>query len=290
MRQGQIMKKFILLFVIALGVAVNTAYAEISFTPVTPEYPGEGPQAAMTVDEENVAVVQPALVYESGEDVIVVIFDTDNNYFVVEKQFTIPGVLKNGLQIEKLRSGSADTEMVSFSVFKNFFVKNDKWCIVLGYEDALSEGFTGKNRVQVMDEDGNLLGYLPDSDSRPKIFLDGFMYGTPYLWTDTEWNKFRIYSFIDQSGIESTKVNSVTSAYPNPLPAGATFTVNFEQPADDATFFSVLDMKGRQVYCRRVNPGDNSFRLSGTRFGHGHYIYTVVYKDGNSVTGRLMAE
>ena len=66
--------------------------------------------------------------------------------------------------------------------------------------------------------------------------------------------------------------------------------MNFEQPADDATFFSVLDMKGRQVYCRRVNPGDNSFRLSGTRFGHGHYIYTVVYKDGNSVTGRLMAE
>ena len=277
MRQGRIMKKLILLFAITLGIAVNTAYAEITFSHQTGTYPGYYPQTAMKVEDEG-AIFQPAVVFESGTDIVVTIFAGGKN-FAVEKQFTI--YINADMELESLYIQSIHLREIT--VTKNFFVKNGKWCVAFSNEEG---------RIIVIDEEGNILGTLPECEFSMEIFLDGLTYGNPYLIVRDENGIYSLCSFTNtaESGIKSAKVNSVTSAYPNPLPAGATFTVNFEQPADDATFFSVLDMKGRQVYCRRVKPGDNSFRLSGTRFGHGHYIYTIVYKDGNSVTGRLMAE
>lgn len=131
--------------------------------------------------------------------------------------------------------------------------------------------------------------------SDANIFLDGFYMGTPYLHIATFDNNngnesFQLYTFTGQSGIEPMKVASFSRAYPNPLPSGQTFNVELSKPADDATFFTVVDMNGRQVLRRRIAAGESSYQLSGSRFGHGHYVYIVVYKDGESVTGRLMAE
>lgn len=80
------------------------------------------------------------------------------------------------------------------------------------------------------------------------------------------------------------------NAYPNPLPAGRTLTVDFQKAADDATYFSITDMTGRQVYRHKVKAGETSCQFNNRRLGHGHYVYTVIYKDGTSVSGRLMAE
>lgn len=81
-----------------------------------------------------------------------------------------------------------------------------------------------------------------------------------------------------------------SNAYPNPLPAGRTLTVDFQKAADDATYFSITDMTGRQVYRHKVKAGETSCQFNNRRLGHGHYVYTVIYKDGTSVSGRLMAE
>lgn len=279
-------------------MAVNVARAELTATSVLPvSYPVPCPNMAMTVDEEDVAVMQPAIAYESGKDVEVVIF---GEKFTVEKQFTLHDVLtehkddgSDDISLYKLWVKSADLQSVVVS--RNFFAKNDKWCVLLCYSTGSYSDRT--DRLKVVDEDGNILGELPEMQmgADASIFLDGFFMGTPYLYIQYDENEnesFRLYTFTGtgQSGIESMKVATLSRAYPNPLPSGQMFNVELSKPADGATFFSVTDMSGRQVLRRKIPAGESCYQLSGARFGHGHYVYTVIYKDGESVTGRLMAE
>lgn len=273
------MKKLFLLTAMIFGLAIM-AKAELTATAVTAVYPGECPKAAMDVGADGIASFYPAVVYTSGNDVEVVIF---GEKFSIIKQFTLHDVVNpstgkapSGIWLESV-------DMQSVVVFKNFFVKNDKWCVVLG------QGH--ETPIFVIDEDGSDLGTLPDCCSNPCIFLDGFMSGTPYLLAAVVYERdFQLYTFTGTSAIEANKVATFPKAYPNPLPAGATFTVDFGRVADTATFFSVLDMNGRQVYRTKVKPGDASLELFGARFGRGQYVYTVVYGDGETISGKLLAE
>lgn len=291
------MKKILLIFAAILAMAANTAYAELTATPVTGWYPGYCPRAAMLVDEDGVAVLTPVVVYESGTDVEVVFLgDGAGDGIHVGKQFTLHDVLRgeyeyepDAVMVEGLWIESADLQSVMVS--KNFFVKNDKWCVTLRH--TLADG-TG-SEILLVDEDGNNLGVIPnlESSDSPCIFLDGFYCGTPYLLApidNEKYSGFQLYTFTGSAGVVANKVTSITGAYPNPLPAGQTLTVSLDRAADNSTFFTVTDMTGRQVYRHRVTPGENSFRLSGARFGHGRYVYTVIYGDGESVSGNLMAE
>ncbi|MDE6153370.1 MAG: T9SS type A sorting domain-containing protein [Muribaculaceae bacterium] len=294
------MKKLFLIFSVLSCMVVNVARAELTATSViSAGYPVANPRIAMTVDEENVAVMQPAVVYESGKDVEVVIFGQN---FTVAKQFTLHDVVTEhkydgteDVSLSNLWIESADLQSVVVS--RNFFAKNDKWCVLLCYSSGLHSD--DAQSYKVIDEDGNILGELPGMKFgyEADIFLDQFYCGTPYLLVPVEYgyngdDTFMLYTFTGtgQSGIEPTKVAALSSAYPNPLPLGQTFNVELSKPADDATFFSVIDMNGRQVLRRKIAAGESSYRLSGARFGRGHYVYTVIYKDGESVTGRLMAE
>lgn len=291
------MKKILLIFAAILAMAANTAYAELTATPVTVQYPGYSPAAAMLVDEEGVAVLTPVVVYESGTDVEVVFLgDGAGDGIHDGKQFTLHDVLRgnesfapDAVRLKGLWIESADLQSVMVS--KNFFVKNNKWCVT--FKHILADGHS--EEFFVIDEDGNNLGVIPnlESNASPCIFLDGFYCGTPYLLASNENSEdggFQLYTFTGSAGVVANKVTSITGAYPNPLPAGQTLTVSLDRAADNATFFTVTDMTGRQVYRHRVTPGENSFRLSGARFGHGRYVYTVIYGDGESVSGNLMAE
>lgn len=296
------MKKLVLFFSVLIGMAANVTRAEITATPVFPAgYLAETPEIAMTVDEDNMAVMQRAMVYESGRDVEVVIF---GEKFTVEKQFTLHDVVterdNNGSYVSKdyvslynLSIKEIDSEVM---VSRNFFVKNNKWCVVLRYSTGSYPD--GVRWYKVMDEDGNLLGEIPEMSKWEwaNILLDGLYKGTPYLFVGKGsgfgGETCQLYTFTGtgQSGIEPVKVAALSRAYPNPLPSGQTFNVELSKPADEATFFSVVDMNGRQVLRRKIPFGESCYRLSGSRFGRGHYVYTVIYKDGESVTGRLMAE
>lgn len=289
------MKKILLIFAAIFAMAANAAYAELTATPVTGWYPGgDSPEAAMLVDEEEVAVLTPVVVYESGNDVEVVFLGGFGDGIHVGKHFTLHDVLRgnryepDAVHLDGLWIESADIATVMVS--KNFFVKNDKWCVI--FKHILADG--NSEELIVIDEDGNNLGVLPDPDAIfHQIFLDGFYCGTPYLCVSKENSEdadFRLYTFTGKAGVVANKVTSISGAYPNPLPAGQTLTVSLDRAADNATFFTVTDMSGRQAYRSRVTPGENSFRLSGKRFGHGRYVYTVIYGDGESVSGNLMAE
>lgn len=262
----------------AIGLAI-TAKAEVTATALTGVYPLH-PQTAMAVDDENRAQFQAAVVLETEKEVTVIIFDENLS---IEKQITLP--VSEGTSFEELYTSSLD--MVDIEVTKNFFVKNDKWCVT--FRNRLD---SGGSELIIIDEDGKHVGTLPAELYSEYIFFSNITHGIPYwlVYVDDNNRFFQLYTFTGKAGVEANKVAPFTKAYPNPLPAGATFTVDFDQVADDATFFTVLDMNGRQVYRSKVKHGETSFELSGARFGHGQYVYTVVYGNGEAVSGKLLAE
>lgn len=278
------MKKLILSFIV-LGLSVNAMHADITAIPVVSESHSSSTLGiAMDVDEDGVATFSPVTAHKSGTDVNVVIFGPKCS---IVRKFTI-GNMPDNASIESAWIESAD--LASVYITRNFYVKNDKWCVVLNQNQTL----------MVIDEDGNNLGNLPTDliGTNLDIFLDGFYQGTPYMlgvssgpahdWSDYEC---RLYSFTTNgAGIGVSEVKSVMNAYPNPLPVGHTFNVDLPQSADDATFLCVTDMNGRQVCRRKVPCGETGYKFSGLRFGHGHYIYTIIYGDGKSVSGKLIAE
>lgn len=282
------MKKQIFSLLIAFAVSAVAAFAQITPSLV---YKCNTFEAAMDVNSDGIAELTYAGVNEVGNDVEIVILDKQ---CAVEKQFTLKNVLSTYGQYYKIY----DFEIRSFDTYpdvivsRNFFIKNDKWCVVIRHDQENTEIYS------VIDEDGNMLGEfpdeLPDGSVSVGICLSEISHGIPYMWYcyEKEYdNEFEaIYSFSGKTGIEPTMVSSFKSAYPNPLPAGQTFNVSLPQPADDATFFCVTDIKGRQVCRRKVAPGETTYSLTGSRFSHGHYVYTVIYGDGTTASGRLMAE
>ena len=286
------MKKQILSLLIAFGVSVSVC-AQIIPTMV---HQGSSPRIAMNVNNEKVAELRPAVVYESGNDVEVVIY---NKYFSVEQKFTIKNVLKHQTRenedyVATMLIDSFDTEEIAIS--RNFFVKNDKWCVVICNRKKKDDGCYDY-KLSLVDMEGNLVANVPSElydswGNLGNVFLIDFYQGTPFMICEDEKASSvkRMYTFTGKSGIEVAEVSSFKSAYPNPLPAGEVFNVSLPQPADDATFFCVTDMKGRQVCRRKVAPGETTYSLTGSRFSRGHYVYTVIYGDGTTASGRLMAE
>ena len=286
------MKKLNLLFSVLLCLSASAVKAEITPNPVFPEPQyGYKPEMAMSVDNDGQAVFQPAVVEQKGNDIEVTVFGTK---FVVEKQFTLKNVLKSGYEACYCDDLYLETgDMFDIFATRNFFVKNDKWCIVV-----VNYNNNADNEIAIVfDEDGNELGDVSFVRTRSmcNIVLDGIYKGTPYLLECYEDkvggdDYFQLYTFNGTNSIQAVKAASFNAAYPNPLPAGQTFTVDFAEPADDATFFCVIDMNGRQVYRRKLAPGQTTYKLTGSRFGRGNYVYTVVYGDGHAASGKLIAE
>ncbi|MBP3536457.1 MAG: T9SS type A sorting domain-containing protein [Muribaculaceae bacterium] len=283
------MKKLNLLFSVLLCLSASAVRAEITPNPVFSEFQyGYEPRIAMNVDEYGESTFRPAVVYENGDNLEVTVFGAK---FAVEKQFELKNVLKAGynrFKCEYLEIATA--ELGEVIVTRNFFVKNDKWCVIVRFDNETGEVY------HIIDEDGNDLGELPLLSKAQFVAFDNIWDGgTPYLLEqdyriDLNEDYFQLYTFTGTTGIQAVKAASFNAAYPNPLHAGQTFTVDFAEPADDATFFCVIDMNGRQVYRRKVASGQTTYKLTGSRFGRGNYVYTVVYGDGQAVSGKLMAE
>ena len=282
------MKKLNLLFSVLLCLSASTAKAEITPNLVfsEPQY-GYGIDIAMSVDNDGQAVFQPAVVHDSGDDIEVTVYGPK---FAVEKRFTLENVLKSESEDDRCYSDGlylSTADLEDIMVTRNFFVKNDKWCILV-----FKSGTGGKKIVTVIDEDGYELGDVSSLCKKDylQVVLDGFYKGTPYVLYEPEYKHFQLCTFTGTNSIQAVKVASFNAAYPNPLPVGQTFTVDFAEPADDATFFCVIDMNGRQVCRRKLAPGQTTYKLTGSRFGRGNYVYTVVYGDGHAVCGKLIAE
>ena len=275
------MKKILFILGVLLSMQSIPAMAQVTPKPVLQI--NSSMQGAMVVNDEGwVSSIRSASFVESGNDATFTIYDDHLN---VEKTFTLHGIIDEYTHIEEIWVESLDCTNIIVS--KNFFVKNDKWCVATS---KYKNGYDGEGFLTVYDEDGNNLGSFTVSEE-PDIWLSYAYEGVPFLscWDD----KKRCYTFYTFTGESS--VNPVVAmqksavGYPNPVSQGGTFTVVLGKEADRSTRFVVLDMNGRSVMSRNIKPGSTDFSLSN-RFANGHYIFNVIYGDGTVESGRLISE
>lgn len=276
------MKKIFFILVLLLSMQSVTVMAQV--TPKTVlQINGGYMGGAMVVGDRDgwVSSIRAASVVKSGNDATFTIYDDHLN---VEKTFTLHGIIDEYTYIEDTWVESFDCLYIIVS--KNFFVKNDKWCVATRKYNNDS----GEELFTVYDEDGNNLGRFTVSDFY-HIWLSQAYEGVPFLMIgnyDTESET--LYTFTGESSVSPVVAMQKSAVgYPNPVSHGGTFTVVLGKEADHSTRFVVLDMNGRRVMSRNIKPGSTDFSLSN-RFANGHYIFNVIYGDGTVESGRLLSE
>ena len=275
------MKKILFILGVLLSMQSVTVMAQVSPKPVLQI--NSSMQGAMVVNDEGwVSSIRSASVVESGNDATFTIYDDHLN---VDKTFTLHGIIDEYTHIDKIWVESLDCTNIIVS--KNFFVKNDKWCVATS---KYKNGYDGEGLLTVYDEDGNNLGSFTVSDE-PDIWLSYAYEGVPFLLiTDYNTHSETLYTFTGESSVNPVVAMQKSAVgYPNPVSQGGTFTVVLGKEADRSTRFVVLDMNGRRVMSRNIKPGSTDFSLSN-RFANGHYIFNVIYGDGTVESGRLLSE
>ena len=280
------MKKILFILGVLLSMQSIPAMAQVTPKPVLQI--NSSMQGAMVVNDEGwVSSIRSASVVESGNDATFTIYDDHLN---VEKTFTLHGIIDEYTHIEDTWVDSFDGLLIIVS--KNFFVKNDKWCVAtIKYNN---NNDSGEELLTVYDEDGNNLGSFTVSDE-PDIWLSYAYEGVPFLMisdygTHGEIVSKTFYTFTGESSVNPiVAMQKSAVGYPNPVSHGGTFTVVLGKEADHSTRFVVLDMNGRRVMSRNIKPGSTDFSLSN-RFANGHYIFNVIYGDGTVESGRLLSE
>ena len=275
------MKKILFILGVLLSMQSIPAMAQVTPKPVLQI--NSSMQGAMVVNDEGwVSSIRSASFVESGNDATFTIYDDHLN---VEKTFTLHGIIDEYTHIDKIWVESLDCTNIIVS--KNFFVKNDKWCVATSkYKNV----YDGEGLLTVYDEDGNNLGSFTVSDN-PYIWLSYAYEGVPFFVTyDPDTDSKTFYTFTGESSVNPVvAMQKSTVGYPNPVSQGGTFTVVLGKEADRSTRFVVLDMNGRSVMSRNIKPGSTDFSLSN-RFANGHYIFNVIYGDGTVESGRLLSE
>lgn len=275
------MKKILFILGVLLSMQSVTVMAQVSPKPVLQI--NSSMQGAMVVNDEGwVSSIRSASVVESGNDATFTIYDDHLN---VDKTFTLHGIIDEYTHIDKIWVESLDCTNIIVS--KNFFVKNDKWCVATS---KYKNGYDGEGFLTVYDEDGNNLGSFTVSEE-PDIWLSYAYEGVPFLLiTDYNTHSETLYTFTGESSVNPVVAMQKSAVgYPNPVSQGGTFTVVLGKEADRSTRFVVLDMNGRSVMSRNIKPGSTDFSLSN-RFANGHYIFNVIYGDGTVESGRLLSE
>ena len=275
------MKKILFILGVLLSMQSIPAMAQVTPKPVLQI--NSSMQGAMVVNDEGwVSSIRSASVVESGNDATFTIYDDHLN---VEKTFTLHGIIDEYTHIDKIWVESLDCTNIIVS--KNFFVKNDKWCVATS---KYKNGYDGEGFLTVYDEDGNNLGSFTVSEE-PDIWLSYAYEGVPFLLiTDYNTHSETLYTFTGESSVNPVVAMQKSAVgYPNPVSQGGTFTVVLGKEADHSTRFVVLDMNGRRVMSRNIKPGSTDFSLSN-RFANGHYIFNVIYGDGTVESGRLLSE
>ena len=120
------MKKILFILVLLLSMQSVTVMAQVSRKPVLET--NVSMNGAMVVDNDEgwVSSIRSASVVQSGNDATFTIYDDHLN---VDKTFTLRGIIDDVTVIEKLWVESLDC--LNIIVSKNFFIKNDKWCVAI---------------------------------------------------------------------------------------------------------------------------------------------------------------
>lgn len=238
-------------------------------------------------------------------DAIMTVYDSEFN--IIDK-FTVPNCYEKYVdeydghiwwkrKFEKLlppvglTSGSHEYIFVT----RDIFTHDGEWSIVM--EDEINDGY------YVCNTKGERLFELPvdiyyDDDVTycGDLFFVGFDKAPVYMTTrsgyigDEYKSEMIIWKFESTNGAYAPVVaNSIATAYPNPLPSGQALTISLPKPADNRTVVTITDMSGRQQLHRNVRQGESEITVS-PRFAQGLHIFTVIYSDGTTASGKVVAK
>jgi len=241
---------------------------------------------------------------EIGSDARITIYNAD---FSIKEQFTVEGVISYEIKTseyngEKYKKYTAGVDIINFNLdfydnsgiiaSRGIFTQDGSWVILVSHVNELERNYylySSKNKK------------ICPLQSRGYIALSEIANGTPYYYTTEEVSNeldgqylsdsiTTIWSFNDVNGvITPTAIASSVKAFPNPLPAGTTLKIDLNREADNNTILTITDLDGRQEYRKRVRPGETSVQVS-PKFSHGLHIYTIIYSNGESYSGKVAAE
>lgn len=245
-------------------------------------------------------VMRPATMEEKGSDTTITIFNDD---FTVKDQFTLKGVnsyVTKGNGVEEQISGVENCPLY-LSIFtgneiiatRGMFTKDNQWGVIVYNKEKVNDSYWAVAGYYAYSADNKQICELPASTSVTSVIIcfSNIFSGIPYYVTYNEVDgSATVWSFDDVNGVVAPQVVAKSvAASPNPLPAGATLKIDLDNEADDNTFLTITDLNGKQVYSKHVRPGEVSVQVS-PKFSCGVYIYTVIYGDGETYSGKLAAE
>lgn len=95
-----------------------------------------------------------------------------------------------------------------------------------------------------------------------------------------------------QSRIDNVALRQAceVTAYPNPLPAGATLTIDLGTELEADGKVSIISTSGRQVYGARVRANESSLQIPSVRLPKGTYIYIVESRGQLIASDRIIID
>jgi len=258
---------------------------------------------ALDGDKRYLATMEEIRVNETSSDALITIYNTD---FSIKEQFTIKGAFSYVIKTNDNGTKSKDWTSEVLSIYfdlsetgiiasRGLFTKDGSWVIFKRVRDAdykylgdwEGQLYSSNNKKVCSLKEYGLTGY-------GTIGLSEITTGTPFYYsgyTDEQGcRRTTIWSFEDVNGVVTPKaVASNVKAYPNPLPSGTPLSLELDREADSNTILTITDLDGRQVYRERVRPGKANVQVS-PKFSRGLHIYTVIYSDGESFSGKVAAE
>lgn len=282
------------MLVVVLTLATVKAYAE--------------PQEMQTLSGERFEMaldgseLLPIYIERVGTDANITIFDKNLNEIDL---ITVSGAYMDEGGISSIEY-PVDIVFGNIYISRNVFTNDGSWNVLLyTLDDEIKYG----SKVYVCTTNGERLFELPRSMYRDETMTPAYVtagkgqflttgfgekvhyYTKDELYTESERTKtITVWKFDSSSKtVEPTVISRKAIVSPNPLPSGETLKITLPREADDHTFVTITDMNGRQELRERVREGEAQVSIS-PRFAHGLYIFTIIYGNGETASGKVAAE
>ncbi len=247
-------------------------------------------ETAAALDKNNKML--PVTIEYQGNNARFTIYD--ENLSTVKKQFILNDVYNSNYRdpnpVYPFDLGAPYQLNANVYLTQTLFNADEKWEIVIRSGDE----YYSTSTYEVYNEDGDCLGEVPsinDLDGKNELMEYIYLNGEFYL-VGFDDNTINFYSCKPgAASVPSIELGqSAVRAYPNPLPAGHSLTVELAAPADEATTVEVYDIAGRLITSAKATAGETKVAVPSRRLRNGNYVYTVKSNGQTIEEGKIIAK
>lgn len=249
-------------------------------------------ETAAALDKDNQML--PVTIEYQGNNARFTVYDA--NLSNVKKQFILNDVYNGNAKgpepVYPFELATAYQLNSNVFLTQTLFNADEKWEVVIrtGDEYDYSSG-----KFDVYNEDGLYLGEVPSTndlyegktESMEYIYLNGEFFLVGY--NDSAINFYSCNPAA--ASVPSIELGQSTAhAYPNPLPAGHSLTIELASPADEATTVEVYDINGRLITSAKATAGETKVAVPSRRLRNGNFVYTVISNGQTIEQGKIIAK